>query len=404
MDYQIFFKNHIDKIRSEKRYRNFVPMLRKSQEFPYAYDPETEKKIVLWCINDYLGMSENKFVVEACKNSLNKHGVGSGGTRNIGGNNISIINLEKRLAHLHSKDKALLFTSGYIANQGTLSILGKIIPNLVFFSDELNHSSIIEGIKNSKLEKHIYKHNDISDLEEKLKSIDINTPKMIVFESVYSMNGIIAPIKEICDLAKKYNAMTYIDEVHSVGLYGANGSGIANMMDCDHKIDIIQGTLSKAYGVIGGYIVGSTNLIDAIRLSCSSFIFTTSLPPCLADSAKASVEYLMNSDCEREKIRSNTAKVKLALTNAGIKFIKNDSHIIAVIIGDPELSEKISKKLLNEYNIYVQHINFPTVPRGAERLRITPTSGHNDKMIKHLIDSLKTIFNELSLVQNDQIL
>ncbi len=399
MNYHKFFKDYVEKVRFEKRYRNFVPIIRKNNEFPYAYHPETNKQVVLWCINDYLGMSSNHIVVDACKDSINKYGVGSGGTRNIGGNNQSLLNLEKTVAQFHNKEGALVFTSGYVANQGTLSNLAKIIPDLIFFSDELNHSSIIEGIKSSKLDKQIYKHNDIYDLEQELRSVDPRRPKIIVFESVYSMNGIISPVREICNLAKKYNAMTYIDEVHSVGLYGRGGTGIANMLNCDDKIDIIQGTLSKAYGVIGGYIAGPADIIDAIRLSSNSFIFTTSLPPCLADSATASINYLSTSNIERENIMSNVKKVKTELTKAGIKFIKNDSHIIAVGIGDPELSEKISKKLYDEYDIYIQHINFPTVPKGTERLRITPTSGHNDDMISHLADSLSKIFKELSITQ-----
>ena len=399
MDYQIFFKKHIEKIQAEKRYRNFVPILRNFGEFPYAYHSETNQKVVLWCINDYLGMSQNHLVVDSCKNSVETYGVGSGGTRNIGGNSKSIIDLENTLSKLHNKERSLVFTSGYIANQSTLSVLAKIIPDLIVFSDELNHSSIIEGIKSSKLEKHLYTHNSIDDLEEKLRSVDIDKPKIIVFESVYSMNGIIAPIKEICDLADKYNAMTYIDEVHSVGIYGNKGSGIANMLGCDHRIDIIQATLSKAYGTIGGYITGSNELIDAIRLSASGFIFTTSLPPALADAARMSVEYLMNSETEREKIKSNVGKLKNGLHEAGIKFIKNDSHIIALVIGDPKISEQVSKKLFDEHNIYVQHINFPTVPKGTERLRITPTSGHNDDMINDLVNALKAVFNELNIVQ-----
>ncbi len=403
MDYKIFFKNHVNKIKDENRYRNFVPIIRNSGQFPYAHHAETGEKIVLWCLNDYLGMSENKVVLEACVNSLNKYGVGSGGTRNIGGNSDSIVKLEQFLAKHHNKDKALLFTSGYVANQSTLSILAKIIPDLIFFSDELNHASIIEGIRNSRLEKHVYHHNDVNDLEKKLQSVDINRPKIIVFESVYSMNGIISPIKEICELARRYNVMTYIDEVHSVGIYGKGGSGLANMYDCDHKIDIIQATLSKAYGVIGGYIVGSESLIDAIRLSSAGFIFTTSLPPCLADAAIASVQYLINSDIERKIIQSNSKKVKLALEKVGIRFIKNDSHIITVGVGNPLLVEKIAKKLFAEYNIYVQHINFPTVPRGQERLRITPSSAHNDEMINHFVNSLKLVFEELSIIQPNQI-
>ena len=402
MDYSLYFKNHIGNIRQENRYRNFVPIVRLAKEFPYAYNVETKEKIILWCINDYLGMSQHPVVLKAVSNSI-QYGIGSGGTRNIGGNSDAIIKLENTLAKLHSKEKSLLFTSGYIANDATITSLSKIIPDLIFFSDELNHSSIISGISNSRLPKHIYKHNDIHDLEMLLSSVDLNKPKMIVFESVYSMNGQIAPVKEICQLAKKYNAMTYIDEVHSVGLYGPSGAGIAKMFGCDDQIDIIQGTLSKAYGVIGGYIAANQYLIDAIRLSARGFIFTTSLPPLIAEAARASIEYLTHSELERNQIHTNSTKVKLALKKAGINFINNNSHIIAVGVGDALLAERISTMLLKKHKIYIQHINFPTVPKGTERLRIVSTSGHNEIMIQHLIESLQNVFEELGIKKSYQV-
>ena len=402
MDYSLYFKNHIANIRHENRYRNFIPLVRLAEEFPYAYNVKTKEKITLWCINDYLGMSQHPAVLKAASNAI-QYGVGSGGTRNIGGNSNSIIKLENTLAKLHSKEKSLLFTSGYVANDATITSLSKIIPDLVLFSDELNHASIISGISHSRLQKHIYKHNDINDLEMLLSSVDINQPKMILFESVYSMNGQIAPVREICQLAKKYNAMTYIDEVHSVGLYGDKGAGIAKMFGCDDQIDILQGTLSKAYGVIGGYIAGNQELIDGIRLSARGFIFTTSLPPLIAEAARASIEYLANSDLERNQIHSNGKKVKLALKKAGINFINNNSHIIAVGVGDALLAEQISTILLEKHKLYIQHINFPTVPKGTERLRIVPTSGHNEIMIQHLMESLQNVFEELGIKKSYQV-
>lgn len=380
---------HINLIKSEGRYREFIDIRRISDKFPSAFHITSRKEVVLWCINDYLGMSQNSSVLSAAQSALIQNGVGAGGTRNIGGNHIYITQLEERLAQLHKKEKGLVFTSGYIANDTTLSTLIKIFPKIVFFSDELNHASIIQGIKNSGAKKYVYKHLDMQDLERKLKSVDIDCPKIIVFESVYSMDGEISPIDQISNLAKRYNALTYIDEVHSVGLYGATGAGISEEMNVSNEIDIIQGTLAKSYGTIGGYITGKNSLIDAIRSSAQGFIFTTSLPPAIAYASIASINHLANSSRERQKLYSNVREVKNKLTSAGIKFFRNNTHIIPIIIGDPILAKNISDRLLSKYQIYVQHVNFPTVPKGTERLRIIPTNAHTQDMIDNMVCALK---------------
>lgn len=396
-DYNSSFKTQIDQIRSEGRYREFIRLQRQAEDFPSALWGEDKKKVIMWCINDYLGMSQNPKVIEAANKSLIKNGVGSGGTRNIGGNNYAIVNLETELADLHSKDSALVFTSGYVSNDATLTTLAKILPDLVYLSDESNHASMIAGIKNSRAEKQVYRHLDIDHLEELLKNIDINRPKVIAFESAYSMDGLISHIAKICELAKKYNTLTYLDEVHSVGLYGFRGAGIANMAGFEQDIDIIQGTLAKAYGVIGGYIAGSSELVDAIRLTASGFIFTTSLPPAITEAARASIIHLKNSDEERLKHQKVVNKTKETLRASGINIFENQSHIIPIIIGDPKLAKEASKLLIDKHNIFVQHINFPTVKRGSERLRITPTPCHTEKMIKELASALVRVFEELGI-------
>lgn len=395
MFYDTIFSSHIDKIKSEGRYREFKAVRRQADNFPFARCGD--KDIVMWCINDYLGMSRHKSVIEASMDALAKYGVGSGGTRNIGGNNSSIIELEMELADLHAKESALVFTSGYVANDTTLASLAKIMPNLVFFSDELNHASIIAGISNSKAEKHIYRHLDIDHLEELIQAVDINRPKIIVFESAYSMDGLFSPIKDIIRLAKKYNALTFIDEVHTVGLYGKRGGGIAELLNCSNEIDIIQGTLGKAYGTIGGYITANYHLVDAIRLMAPGFIFTTSLPPVISAAATISIRHLKESSEERQKHQEVVFKLKNSFDRFNIPYLKNESHIIPIIIGNPIKTSKVSDMLLTEYGIYVQHINFPTVPRGTERLRIIPTPAHTDKMINDLSVALVKIFFALGI-------
>ncbi|MCF8462593.1 MAG: 5-aminolevulinate synthase [Rickettsiaceae bacterium] len=397
INYENIFLNELGNIKAENRYRNFIQITRDASNFPFARNELNGKTITLWCINDYLGMSASPIVINAAIEALKTMGVGSGGTRNICGSHSLITQLEELLAKLHQKDKALVFTSGYVANDATLSTLAKIIPDLVFFSDELNHASIISGIRHSGAEKFIYAHNDVNSLKNLLSSVDINRPKIIVFESVYSMNGIVSPMAEICALAKEFRALTYLDEVHSVGLYGEKGGGIAEQLGLNDQIDIIQGTLAKGFGAIGGYIAANSAIIDAIRSIASGFIFTTSIPPSIAAAAAASINHLMNSQYERNMHQKIIQKTKMALGKAGIKFIDNTSHIIAVLVGDAKLSKQISDTLLHEHNIYIQHINFPTVPRGTERLRITPTPFHKEEMVDELVAKLSATMKSYGL-------
>lgn len=391
INYQEIFSNHIKQIKSESRYRDFKIISRQAGNFPYAFCEETGRDIILWCINDYLGMGQHPKVLSAMSDNIQLFGAGSGGTRNIGGNHKNIVDLEAELADLHNKEKGLAFTSGYVANDTSLATIAKIMPDIIFFSDEDNHASIISGIRNSRAEKHIFRHNDTNHLEELLQQADPKRPKMIIFESMYSMDGLAAPIEKICDLADKFNAMTYIDEVHTVGLYGKRGAGYAAEIGQSDRITIIQGTLGKAIGVFGGYITGSSALIDAIRSSAPGFIFTTSLSPALAGAAKASIQHIKTFDTERKDHKYKIDLLKKSFTRAGIEYIQNDSHIVPVIIGDPDICREISNELLFDHNIFVQHINFPTVPKGTERLRLTPTPCHTEEMIEHLTESLALV-------------
>ncbi|MGL9732608.1 MAG: 5-aminolevulinate synthase [Wolbachia sp.] len=393
VDYEEIFLNKIKDIKEEGRYREFTHFASLPGRLPYIMDYEKNMEVIVWCSNNYLGMSQNESVISAIHNSS----VGAGGTRNISGTTKEVVELEKSLACLHNKEAALTFACGYLANQTTLSTLLSVIPDVVIFSDEKNHSSMIEGIKSGKRPKYIFKHNDIAHLEQLLKSVSRKTPKIIAFESIYSMDGDIVPLREICDLADQYNAITYLDEVHAVGMYGPHGGGIAEKEGLMDRVTVVQGTLSKAFGVMGGYIASSKSLVDVIRSSAPGFIFTTAMSPVLAAAAKASVEYLKLSDIEREKQKQVVKKVKNSLRNAGINLIVTKTHIIPIIIGDPELSKIASKLLFDEHRIYVQHINYPTVPKGTERFRITPTPYHTDEMIKHLTESLVKVFEKLSI-------
>lgn len=393
VDYEEIFLNKIKDIKEEGRYREFTHFASLPGRLPYIMDYERNREVIVWCSNNYLGMSQNESVIAATHNSS----VGAGGTRNISGTTKEVVELEQSLACLHNKEAALTFACGYLANQTTLSTLLSVIPDVVIFSDEKNHSSMIEGIKSGKRPKYIFRHNDIDHLEQLLKSVGRKTPKIIAFESVYSMDGDIAPLKEICDLADQYNAITYLDEVHAVGMYGPRGGGIAEREGLMGRVTVIQGTLSKAFGVMGGYIASSKSLVDVIRSSAPGFIFTTAMSPVLAAAAKASVEHLKSSNIEREKQKQVAEEVKNSLRNAGISFIPTETHIIPIIIGDPELSKIASKLLFDEHGIYVQHINYPTVPKGTERFRITPTPYHTDEMIRHLTESLVKIFEKLSI-------
>ena len=393
VDYEKIFLNKIKDIKEEGRYREFTHFASLPGKLPYIMDYERNREVIVWCSNNYLGMSQNDSVIAAIQNSS----VGAGGTRNISGTTKEVVELEKSLADLHQKEAALTFACGYLANQTTLSTLSSVIPGVVIFSDEKNHSSMIEGIKSGKRPKHIFRHNDVDHLEHLLKSIDIKTPKIIALESVYSMDGDVAPLEAICDLADQYNAITYLDEVHAVGMYGPRGGGIAEREGLMDRITVIQGTLSKAFGVMGGYIASSKSLVDVIRSSAPGFIFTTAMSPVLAAAAKASVEHLKSSNVEREKQKQSVEKVKDSLRNAGVNFMQTETHIIPIIIGDPELSKKASKLLFDEYGIYVQHINYPTVSKGTERFRITPTPYHTNEMIEHLTKSLVKVFEKLSV-------
>lgn len=387
--YEEKFQSAVDNIKQQKRYRIFTPL--EYRQFPVAFAPSLGKEIVVWCSNNYLGMSQHTAVVKALCDSAKSVGVSAGGTRNISGTHVAVDELECELSDLHKKEKALVFTSGYVANQSTIGGIGKILPDCVIFSDADNHASIIHGIKESKLEKHIFRHNDVEHLRELVSTYPKAKPKLIIFESVYSMSGSIAPFREIVSVAKECNAMTYLDEVHAVGMYGNEGEGMAAACGFAHEIDIIQGTLGKAFGVIGGYIASKSCIVDAIRSIAPGFIFTTTLPPCIADAATASIRHLRKSTIEREKHQEVVAKTKSALTTAGINCMTSDSHIIPVFVGDAEKSREISHQLLEKHNLYVQNINYPTVPVGRERLRITPTPFHTDEMIERLVEGLKRL-------------
>ena len=396
--YKKIFKESLEKLKKDGNYRIFADLEKIAGNFPQAlnYKENSVSEVTVWCSNDYLGMSQKEVVIKNMIEAVKKVGAGSGGTRNISGTNHYHVLLERELCYLHQKESALLFNSGYLANQATLSTLGKKLPDCVFFSDEKNHASMIQGMKNSGSKKVIFEHNNLTDLEKKLQ-LNKSKSKVIVFESVYSMDGNFSHIKEICDLADKYNALTFLDEVHAVGIYGKRGAGVAEEKGVMDRIDIVQGTLAKAFGVIGGYITGNRDLIDFIRSFASGFIFTTSLPPCIAAGAYASIRHLKFSDEERKKMFYIVDKLKSSLRKNEIPFLDYGSHIVPVIIGDPKLCKKASNVLLDDYKIYVQPINYPTVPRGTERLRITASPNHTEKMVKDLANALKNIFHELKL-------
>ncbi len=384
-----YFKQTIERLQNENRYREFLDISRLKGQFPYAINNKNGHKITVWCSNDYLGMGQNEEAIDQAILALKTYGIGAGGTRNISGTNHEVVKLEKEIASLHNKESALSFTSGYCANDASIQTLAKIIPDLVIFSDAKNHASIITGIRNSGLRKEIFRHNDLDNLEKLLQKYSADQPKLIIFESVYSMDGDFGKISEICDLAKKYQALTFVDEVHGVGLYGKNGGGLSEELGLSDKIDIIQGTFAKAFGTIGGYIAAKSEIIDAIRSLASGFIFTTALPPMIAAATAANIRHLRNSHSERSIMRERVKKLKAELQKTGAIIVQNDSHIISVKIGDAAKAREISKKLLDDFNIYIQHINYPTVAKGDERLRITATPLHTDQMITDLISALK---------------
>jgi 5-aminolevulinate synthase len=401
MDFECFFEQQLEALHADGRYRIFADLERHAGEFPKAtrHFNGTTQEVTVWCSNDYLGMGQHPVVMAAMQDAIAKHGTGAGGTRNISGTNHNHVLLERELADLHGKESALLFTSGYVSNWATLGTLAAKLPNCVVFSDEKNHASMIEGIRHSKAEKHIFKHNDWKDLDERLSKVEPGRAVIVAFESVYSMDGDIAPIEEICAVAKKHGALTYIDEVHAVGMYGPHGGGVAEARGLIHQIDIIEGTLGKAFGVMGGYITGSEKLCDFVRSYASGFIFTTALPPALAAGALASIRHLKQSNEEREGQRRNVAKVRAGLDKIGIPYMPNGSHIVPVMVGDAKKCKWISDILLDRYGIYVQPINYPTVPVKTERLRITPGPLHTDEDIDHLVRSLNELWSQCALAR-----
>ena len=400
MNYDQVFDSAIERLHTEGRYRVFIDILRNKGAYPNARcfaGHNGPKPITVWCSNDYLAMGQHPKVIGAMEEALHDVGAGSGGTRNIGGNTHYHVDLEAELADLHGKEGALLFTSGYVSNDATLSTLAKILPGCVIFSDELNHASMIAGIRNSGAEKRVFRHNDVAHLEELLAETDPAIPKLIAFESVYSMDGDVAPIHAICDLAEKYNALTYIDEVHAVGMYGARGGGISERDDAAHRIDIIEGTLGKAFGVMGGYIAADARIIDVIRSYAPGFIFTTSLSPVLAAGVLAAVRHLKASSVEREGQQAAAAFLKRSFADAGLPVMPSTTHIVPLMVGDPVRAKKVSDILLAEYGVYVQPINYPTVPRGTERLRFTPGPAHTEAMMTELTAALVEIWQRLDL-------
>ena len=387
MNYQDIFERQVDQLRSENRYRYFVELERISGRHPYALwnHPDGAREVIIWCSNDYLGMGQSQNAIEAMRNAVSEHGTGAGGTRNISGTSSSIVKLEDELAALHRKERALVFTSGYVANEASIASLISLLDNPIILSDSMNHASIISGIRYGRAEKAIFRHNDIVHLEELLAALPRERHKIIIFESVYSMDGDISPIAEIAALARKYNALTYLDEVHAVGMYGAEGGGIAQRDGLEDQIDIIQGTLGKAYGAMGGYIAASDAVCDAIRGYGSGFIFTTAMPPALAEAAHASITYLRGSSNERRAQQEQASYLKKCLEERNMPALPSSSHIVPVMVGDATKCSEISWTLLQDYGLYIQPINYPTVPRGTERLRITPGPLHTKGMVDRLV-------------------
>jgi 5-aminolevulinate synthase len=397
MKYDHFFQQQIDTLKADGRYRTFATLERIAGQFPKALHHAADgtiKEVTIWCSNDYLGMGQNPVVLEAMHNAIDNSGAGAGGTRNISGTTRYHVELENAVADLHGKEAALVFSSGYTANEGSLGTLAKLLPNCVIFSDALNHASMIHGMKSSGAEKKVFRHNDVEHLEELLKATDIKRPKIIAFESVYSMEGDIAPIAEIIALAEKYGAMTYLDEVHGVGLYGPRGGGVAEERGLMHRVDIVEGTFGKAYGLVGGYIAGSSPVIDAVRSFASTFIFTTSLPPAVLAGATASVNYLKNSSIERQRQRTNVAQFKKILTRDGLPFMQGESHIVPLVVGEATCCKMLTDVLLNDYGVYVQPINYPTVPKGTERMRLTATAAHSLEDVYKFTGILKELWQQ----------
>jgi 5-aminolevulinate synthase len=399
MNYNQFFSDAVNRLHDERRYRVFADLERIAGRFPHAtwHSPSGERSVVMWCSNDYLGMGQHPKVVGAMVETATRVGTGAGGTRNIAGNHHPLVGLERELADLHGKEAALLFTSGYVSNQTGISTLAKLIPNCLILSDALNHNSMIEGIRQSGCERQVFRHNDVAHLEELLIAAGPDRPKLIACESLYSMDGDIAPLAKICDLAERYGAMTYVDEVHAVGMYGPRGGGIAERDGVMHRIDVLEGTLAKAFGCLGGYITAKAEIIDAVRSYAPGFIFTTSLPPAVCAAATAAIRHLKSSNWERERHQERAARTKAVLNAAGLPVMSSNTHIVPVFVGNPERCKQACDLLLQEHGIYIQPINYPTVAKGTERLRITPSPYHDDALIDQLAEALVQVWQRLGL-------
>ena len=406
MDYNAFFASALKTLRDERRYRVFADLERIAGRFPHAlwHSPQGAREVVIWCSNDYLGMAQHPKVIGAMVDVAARMGTGAGGTRNIAGTNHPLVELERELANLHGKEAALVFTSGYVSNQTGIPTIAKLLPNCLILSDALNHNSMIEGVRQSGCEKQVWRHNDVGHLEELLKAADPDRPKLIVFESLYSMDGDVAPVHAICDLAERYNAMTYVDEVHAVGMYGARGGGICEREGAMHRVDVLEGTLAKAFGCLGGFITASHDVIDAVRSYAPGFIFTTALPPAICAAATAAIRHLKTSSWERERHQDRAARVKAVLNAAGLPVMGSTTHIVPLFVGDAEKCKQASDLLLSEHGIYIQPINYPTVARGEERLRITPSPYHDDHLIDHLAEALVDVWERLDLPRRQRAL
>jgi 5-aminolevulinate synthase len=403
MNYDGYFSHALARLRDERRYRVFADLERIAGRYPRAtwHSPAGPRSVVIWCSNDYLGMGQHPKVIAAMVETATRMGTGAGGTRNIAGTNHPLVELERELADLHHKEAALLFTSGYVSNETGISTIAKLMPNCVILSDSLNHNSMIEGVRQSRAEKQIWRHNDLGHLEDLLKQAGLERPKLIIFESLYSMDGDVAPINGICDLAERHGAMTYCDEVHAVGMYGPRGGGITERDGAAHRVNVIEGTLAKAFGCLGGYIAGNGELIDAVRSYAPGFIFTTALPPAICAATTAAIRHLKTSSWERERHQDRAARTKAVLAAAGLPLLPSETHIVPVLVGDPEKCRATSDLLLTEHGIYIQPINYPTVPRGMERLRITPSPYHDDGLIDALAEALIDVWDRLALPRKD---